>query len=584
MPPVAQEELSDEQRQMLDSIYGAFVEFGSWPTFQYVSADVWREDQEEPRETYYALSKAALVRPAIKPERPFELREDTAVGVSLQGLMQLGEAKGDLLRFVEVIRYIGGRASNWRPSSPTAAEKLQITSDELAEALGLDSADKTLERQAALIRDHAASIWVGLSGPGESGSWDITVDPERARAYRHVATIQQYLDIESLVHRAHTAQPGITSDSMPPAALLEGAPLPRDVGYNDLEFRVPLDQEPAKSEGDAATANLIDERGENTRVPISNRTIAALAKPFANGGGPSHSTINMIWAEADAEKYLGVGNKLDRVLAGLRTLRNGREPGAELSLLPADHEKLRTVASALASRLVLANEVDEEAVAEALDEPDTAPHRTAAAAKDVGQDRPQRESSRATAPSNELGRESLAADRRKVMLVHGQDELATRAMVDWLRSVGLRPQEWSQLVQLSGEASPFIGKVLESAFAQAQAVVVLFTPDEQVGPREGLIPGRARWRLQARPNVLFEAGMAFAAYPERTVMAVLGNQELPSDLAGRHFVRLGPVQALRDLAGRLEHAGCEVDLSASDWLDVTRFPDRSGIGATPAEQ
>jgi predicted nucleotide-binding protein len=167
------------------------------------------------------------------------------------------------------------------------------------------------------------------------------------------------------------------------------------------------------------------------------------------------------------------------------------------------------------------------------------------------------------------------------MVVHGQDPDAARAMFDWLRATNLRPQEWSQLVKSSGTASPFIGEVLETAFSQAQAVVVLFTPDEQVRLRHELNKRHTVWRLQARPNVLFEAGMAFATHPERTVLVVLGDQEIPSDFAGRHYVRVDSVAALRDLAQRLEQAGCPVDLTGSDWLDLGRFPDRSAIAAAP---
>ena len=57
-------------------------------------------------------------------------------------------------------------------------------------------------------------------------------------------------------------------------------------------------------------------------------------------------------------------------------------------------------------------------------------------------------------------------------------------------------------------------------------------------------------RLQARPNVLIEAGMALITHPTRTIIAVLGDQELPSDLAGRHYIRLShtAVVPLDDLA------------------------------------
>ena len=74
---------------------------------------------------------------------------------------------------------------------------------------------------------------------------------------------------------------------------------------------------------------------------------------------------------------------------------------------------------------------------------------------------------------------------------------------------------------------------------------------------------------------MFEAGRAFGRHPDRTVLVVLGRQELPSDLAGRHYVELGTVKALRDLASRLRKAGCPVDETGDDWLDVTQFPDRA---------
>jgi hypothetical protein len=83
------------------------------------------------------------------------------------------------------------------------------------------------------------------------------------------------------------------------------------------------------------------------RVALSTRTLAVLARPFEGGGGPSHASIELIWTSADAFEYLPAeGNKLDRVLGGLRTLQAGRksEPGTQ-SLQP-DEDKLRLVVAA----------------------------------------------------------------------------------------------------------------------------------------------------------------------------------------------------------------------------------------------
>jgi len=315
-------------------------------------------------------------------------------------------------------------------------------------------------------------------------------------------------------------------------------------------------------------------------VSLFGRTIARLAQPFDGGGGPSHGQIERIWTAEDASEYLPGGNKMEKVLGGLKTLRDGRRASPEGPLLPPDHRKLRAVASQLAELLIATGQAAEKDVAEALDAGDSPPGR--ASATDASSSGAVHTGG-AAAPRGEPAagpRPQRAADPTKVMVVHGQDEAARRAVFNWLRAIGLRPLEWTQLVQAAGVASPYIGDVLDRAFSEAQAVVVLFTPDEHVRVRHALAADAA-WRLQARPNVLLEAGMAFARYPEQTVLAVLGDQDLPTDLTGRHYVRLGTAGALRDLAQRLEGAGCPVDITGSDWLDPAVFPDRWSLPSVP---
>lgn len=298
--------------------------------------------------------------------------------------------------------------------------------------------------------------------------------------------------------------------------------------------------------------------------PISSRAIANLAKPFAGGAGLSHVELDVAFAAGDADEYLPAeGNKQTRVLTGLRTLRNGGrvEPGAPV--LEADHQKLALVAEHLASGLLASNWVEYEEVAEALDSSPTV------ATKEASPSRHPIPSAQASALT------PAPTDPGVVMIVHGQDEPARKAMFGWLRSIDLKPREWTQLVADTKSGAPYIGDVLDMAFQKAGAVVVLFTPDEHVLLREGLRSGKKQWRMQARPNVMFEAGAALARHPDRTVLVVWGDQELPSDLAGRHYVRLGSVKSLRDLASRLRNAGCPVNESGDDWLDPDQFPSRS---------
>jgi predicted nucleotide-binding protein len=169
---------------------------------------------------------------------------------------------------------------------------------------------------------------------------------------------------------------------------------------------------------------------------------------------------------------------------------------------------------------------------------------------------------------------------KKVMVIYGHDEEANTALFDCLRAMGLKPQEWGQLIQQSQVGSPYIGAVLDEALKNVQAVVAFFTPDEHVIPRASYAAGQDGWRLQARPNVLIEAGMALATHPRETILVVLGNQELPSDLSGRHFIRLdGTGIPLKNLGDRLKTAGCAVELDGTDWLNPGRFPNRDTIQA-----
>ncbi|MER7556792.1 TIR domain-containing protein [Nocardioides sp. NPDC126508] len=180
-------------------------------------------------------------------------------------------------------------------------------------------------------------------------------------------------------------------------------------------------------------------------------------------------------------------------------------------------------------------------------------------------------------------------DPRSVFVVHGRNEAVRRSMFDFLRAINLQPIEWSTALAFTGTASPYIGDVLEAAFVRAAAVVVLFTPDEIAYLREDLSyhgEADARPQLQARPNVLFEAGMAFGTHPDKTVLVEVGLLRSFSDVAGRHILRLtNDVAARQQLATRLREAGCGVQTDGTDWHNAGDFspPPPPTADVTPAE-
>jgi predicted nucleotide-binding protein len=176
-----------------------------------------------------------------------------------------------------------------------------------------------------------------------------------------------------------------------------------------------------------------------------------------------------------------------------------------------------------------------------------------------------------------------ASERKRspnqVFVVCGRDRPAKDAMFTFLRAIGVKPIEWNSALAMTKKAAPYVGEILEAAFAKARGVVVLLTPDDLAQLRPDLLastdkPYERTPTGQARPNVLFEAGMAFATHPGQTVMVQLGNVREFSDLAGRHVVHMSNEYAKRqELATKLKNAGCDVDTSGTDWASAGDFID-----------
>jgi predicted nucleotide-binding protein len=166
-----------------------------------------------------------------------------------------------------------------------------------------------------------------------------------------------------------------------------------------------------------------------------------------------------------------------------------------------------------------------------------------------------------------------------VFVVHGRDNVAREAIFAFLRAVGVKPIEWTSALAMSRKGSPYIGEILDTVFAKARAIVVLITPDDLAQLRPDLLtpsdkPYERTPTGQARPNVLFESGMAFATHADRTVMVQLGNVREFSDIAGRHVVHMSNEYAKRqELAIKLRNAGCDVDTMGTDWVNAGDFGD-----------
>ena len=170
------------------------------------------------------------------------------------------------------------------------------------------------------------------------------------------------------------------------------------------------------------------------------------------------------------------------------------------------------------------------------------------------------------------------SDGRSVFLVHGRDVAIADSFRAFLRALDLHIIEWEEAVRLAGNPNPYIGDTIEAGLDEADCVVVLATPDDivRLSPELGeseedpeLIEAR-----QPRQNVIFEAGMAMAVAPTKTLIVAAPRTKILSDIAGRHLARLdNSSQARKRIVGRLKNIGLAVDDSGTDWLTAGEFGD-----------
>lgn len=150
-------------------------------------------------------------------------------------------------------------------------------------------------------------------------------------------------------------------------------------------------------------------------------------------------------------------------------------------------------------------------------------------------------------------------------------------MFEFLESLDLKPMSWTEGISQTKIANPSVREIVEALFAKAVAVVVLLTPDDEARLKSQFHkkndPAYEKEMTgQARPNVLFEAGMAMSSHPERTVLTQIGNVKPFTDVGGIHITHLNnSIETRRELATKLINAKCQVDMESDKWRHAGDF-------------
>lgn len=168
------------------------------------------------------------------------------------------------------------------------------------------------------------------------------------------------------------------------------------------------------------------------------------------------------------------------------------------------------------------------------------------------------------------------ANRRSVFLVRGRWDKAAEAMRAFLESLGLTVVEWPEAKLATGKGTPYTADILATGFAMAHVVIVFLTPDDIVALHPALerrYKKTEEFSGQARPNVIFEAGMAWYRNRDRTIIVEYGALRSLSDLSGISRETFdGSPESRHALFQRLQSLGAEVTASAGNWLKQPRFP------------
>lgn len=269
---------------------------------------------------------------------------------------------------------------------------------------------------------------------------------------------------------------------------------------------------------------------------ISGRGIGQLARPFEGGSGPGHTAIVRIWTIEDALEYLpDEGSKADRVLYGLKALRDGKGE------LPPAPRKLAGVVSSLVDALTDYG-VSEDDLSEALEGNEVeaqveVPNRSAPASPSVSAPHPQPDPIDPDGP---------------IFVVHGHDQALLHEAVRVLER-GTRREVI--VLHEQPNAGQTVLEKFESHAAAASYAVVLLTADD-VGAVTGGEPVP-----RGRQNVIFELGFFFGKLGRKRVAVLLGaGVEQPSDIAGLVYIAVDTAGAWKyKLAKELAAADIPVD-------------------------
>lgn len=146
------------------------------------------------------------------------------------------------------------------------------------------------------------------------------------------------------------------------------------------------------------------------------------------------------------------------------------------------------------------------------------------------------------------------ANKNKVFIVHGHDDLAKEKLARFVSQVGLVPI----ILHEQASSSKTIIEKIEKYADEVCFAIVLYTPCD-TGSKAGV----AELSPRARQNVVFEHGYFIGKLGRENVTAIVkGELEKPNDISGVVYETLDDAGAWKfKLAKEMKTSGCEIDMN-----------------------
>ena len=131
-----------------------------------------------------------------------------------------------------------------------------------------------------------------------------------------------------------------------------------------------------------------------------------------------------------------------------------------------------------------------------------------------------------------------------VFVVHGRNMQAANAVFQLVESMGIETRSLRSIEE-EFKTSNSLWQTIYIGIQLAEAVIVLLTPDDEAQLTGEL--GQSEPRMQARPNVFLELGLALGICPEKTILLNVPPSCMPTDLLGHLRIEVGDNEDWREV-------------------------------------